>query len=290
MRHIILIFTLLASLTLFAHARNLNFAPDISAATWEASGNKEFCEMKQQIPEYGEVTLIRRSGKTIRFEVNSWEEVLEPTAATVAILPPAWRHQDQGRVVSQPTLKTGIHILSLPTTPTLQILSALNSGMSISLRYTPQKGQQQPIEVTAFPIHFQEAYSKYLTCTRDLYPVGYIDIEHLTLHFNSDSYDLSKESKAEMDKVFLYKKVGGTFSKIFFTGHADGRGSVAYNRRLATFRAEAARKYMLVVGHLDPDMLIVNPSVIASKEQMHALGKDKAALVKFRRVDIEVQK
>ena len=59
--------------------------------------------------------------------------------------------------------------------------------------------------------------------------------------FGFDKFELTKEGKAELDKVAAKIASGST---VTVTGHADQIGSAAYNQRLSERRAESVAKYL----------------------------------------------
>ncbi len=71
------------------------------------------------------------------------------------------------------------------------------------------------------------------------------------IYFDLDKSDVKPSEKAELRRIFeLLKKYPNLGLEI--KGHADSRGSKAYNQKLSERRYKAARDYVIEVGGIDP--------------------------------------
>ncbi len=68
-----------------------------------------------------------------------------------------------------------------------------------------------------------------------------------TLLFDFSKYDLTVESKGELDKVVNYLKSNYT-TAIEIAGHTDSKGSTAFNILLSKYRANSVKHYLMANG------------------------------------------
>ncbi len=112
--------------------------------------------------------------------------------------------------------------------------------------------------------------------------------------FDYDKATLKPEGKTKLDKLVEELK-GAKFDIITVIGHADRFGSEAYNMKLSTRRAEAAKAYLVSVKEIEASKVTAigkgEPSPMTKPGECEGNTRTKkmiACLQPDRRVDIEV--
>jgi len=90
-----------------------------------------------------------------------------------------------------------------------------------------------------------------LACANSCSPTERIE----NIFFDYDQYTLRPKSVEELNDVSLYLK-GNPEHKVRVSGHTDHRGTDAYNVRLASHRANAAKFYLVRTGIEDYRILV----------------------------------
>jgi OOP family OmpA-OmpF porin len=75
------------------------------------------------------------------------------------------------------------------------------------------------------------------------------------INFETDKSDLTKKSKTKLNEVAALFKQASQQIKIEIKGHADNRGTKAYNYTLSLNRANAVMKYLINMG-ISPAQLV----------------------------------
>lgn len=95
------------------------------------------------------------------------------------------------------------------------------------------------------------------------------------VHFTTDKYDLSKETKRILDSVSGSVKDYKSYS-IEVVGHTDGDGSDSYNQKLSQKRSAVVKKYLSAKGCTNMnDKFKGETTPIASNETAEGKGKNR---------------
>jgi outer membrane protein OmpA-like peptidoglycan-associated protein len=105
-----------------------------------------------------------------------------------------------------------------------------------------------------------------------------------TVMFRHDEATLLPEARARLDHVADALKRMGPDQKFVIEGHADARGTDAYNLRLSKNRANAVRSYLLQRG-VAPDRVV---TVARGEEQPIAPNETAEGRANNRRVEIVI--
>ena len=104
------------------------------------------------------------------------------------------------------------------------------------------------------------------------------------VYFAFDSYDLSSEARATLDRQAGWLKQYGSKYKVTIEGHCDERGTAEYNLALGERRAVAARTYLVSLG-IAADRI---KTISYGKEFPFDPGHDESAWAKNRRAHFVV--
>ncbi len=68
------------------------------------------------------------------------------------------------------------------------------------------------------------------------------------VHFEFNKYDLSPQTKEELDRIYSCLKLAPAHLKVVVEGHCDDRGTQEYNLALGEKRAHAVQAYLKTLG------------------------------------------
>ena len=107
--------------------------------------------------------------------------------------------------------------------------------------------------------------------------------EVVVVYFNTDSSRLSPKAKAKLDRV-AQEMLRRDYVVAVVGGHADSRGSIAYNELLAKRRANSVKSYLMARG--------VRASALTAKSfgELEPIGDNATAVGRAlnRRVEVKV--
>ena len=234
--------------------RQYTFATAPSQVKWENTGNHHVCRLSQLIRDYGRAVFITRAGRTTLFELESWQGLSRGAVGKVIAVPPSWRHDLTTKPLASTKLYAGNHILFLNKAETKNALSALSSGRYLRLMYEIEVLGRERITVDVGSVGWQAAFEQYNHCLDRLLPYDFDAISSMNIYFDSNSEDLSLESRRKLNKIIRYVEAGADITMILLKGYTDTQGSYDHNRRLAGRRAHAVKDYL--ANHNIPVKLI----------------------------------
>ena len=102
-------------------------------------------------------------------------------------------------------------------------------------------------------------------------------LDEYLIYFDYNKYDLKEDSEKVINSYINYMKKNGS-SNIIIEGHADERGSRAYNLALGEKRADAVKEIFLLNNISDTRIETVSygeekPVVDAYSEESHSLNR-----------------
>jgi outer membrane protein OmpA-like peptidoglycan-associated protein len=77
----------------------------------------------------------------------------------------------------------------------------------------------------------------------------------LPVQFNFDSADILPAARPQLDALAEGIRRLGEDKRVVIEGHTDAAGSEAYNEQLSLRRAQAVKRYLVAVHHIDPARL-----------------------------------
>jgi OmpA-OmpF porin, OOP family len=119
---------------------------------------------------------------------------------------------------------------------------------------------------------------------RDQAPTVQVQTLAKRVHFALDSAHISARSAQVLEQIAFVLRTSPSLV-LRLTGHADQRGSLAYNQRLSLLRAQAVRSYLVRSGAIHTQLHLK----ALGKTAPRALGQKALAYARNRRVEFEVQ-
>lgn len=151
---------------------------------------------------------------------------------------------------------------------------------------TPPAQQQQPPQrveppVTPTPAPTQPQPQPQPPVQPQPQPERFVDL--VAIHFDFDSAELRPDARAELDRAVGILRANGS-ARVQLEGHADERGSSAYNQRLGQRRAAAVRAYLTENGITEARLSTVSRGESRPVDP----AKDESAYARNRRVELVV--
>ncbi len=104
------------------------------------------------------------------------------------------------------------------------------------------------------------------------------------LHFETDKYEITGRDNLEAIQAIARHLCDNKDLHIFVEGHADERGTAAYNLALGSRRANSIRSYLIQNG-VSPDQLF---TISFGKERPIVFGHDEGSWRKNRRAEFKL--
>lgn len=243
------VFILSVAILIFADAAaavDINYTIAPGEEKWQATGDRLYCNLSLQIPNYGIATFEQHAAKPAHFILSKWQELEKPYPLTVYAEPPEWKAAGKETIIAHSTIKPGKKTLFLPQQPAFDMLSYLSQGFLTRLQYQTSRGGQ--VKVYLSPINIQKNYGRFQQCLGNLLTFNYASVKENVFLFGSDNYDLNSVIKEQLDKVSEYSKADARIKKIFIAGYTDDTGRKSYNNAVSEARANAVKKYLLSKG------------------------------------------
>ncbi|KTD38501.1 sodium-type flagellar protein [Legionella nautarum] len=235
-----------ATVDSFAAPLTLYYASPIGEENWHMTGSRLRCGLALTVPNYGVAYFEQYAAKPAHFILSNWQQVDRQRPAVVFAKPPVWKPGGQVFLVTKTSVNPGEYAVYLPRNETIKLLNYLAEGYQTSFQYLSEQGF--PISVSLSPIRFQEVYSRYQRCLGNLLPFDYTDVKISVLLFDTDSFELSDDSKEQLKKVAQYCKADRLVKKVKIAGYTDNTGRKGYNNAISEARAKSVREFLLSLG------------------------------------------
>lgn len=239
------IFSFLASV-LATPALALTFQTPLEHVEWTVEGDRFECRLAQPVKGFGQGEFVRRAGEDPIFKLQAQEAWLSRGSATLMAAAAPWR-------VNQTDIHLGI-VLVTQTGNSMQasqqqagrLLSALLEGRGPLIRH--RTGQGDALEVRILPVHFSDAYQRYLTCTAGLLPYNFEQLKQTRIAFKDTNMVLSESAQGRLQAIVDYLKEDPTVNQIELDGHSDSWGNRLNNREISRRRALTVKEFFVAQG------------------------------------------
>jgi len=239
--------SLLAAVSLPAYAQQ-HYEAAIEEVKWTISASAVQCELKQQIPRFGEAVFMHSAGGELSFVVNVDQPPVNDSEALLYSNPPYWKPEVVPRELSRSPLMKGNTPVYFARKVALRMLYELDQGMQPSLHFRDWADETEDVTVAVSTVHFRDFWPEFIDCQTKLLPFGYDDVKNLSMLFDSGSARLRKSSKEMLDRIALYISKDQSVSSVKITGFTDSIGFRYLNQLLSNRRARVVSKYLISKG------------------------------------------
>ncbi len=276
---------LLGSFMLVMAACTLRATPqyhgeDLAETGWTVINTPQRCELVQVIPRYGRAVFWQIRQDDLHFALYVKQPPVADARASVRAVPPSWKHHSQPRELGELPIAKGANPIRTGRELALRLYYELEKGMAPQFLYQDWADGTDQVTVTLSPAHFLNVLAEFLECSRklkgqppvtgrksslrpsglDTAPSGAAEThtaaggptdndtadQHM-VHFATDSAELTATAQQTLTNLAA-NGLSAPGHRTIIAGHADLRGTDAYNDKLSARRARAVRDYLISVG------------------------------------------
>ncbi|WP_200175241.1 OmpA family protein [Ectothiorhodospira shaposhnikovii] len=224
-----------------------DYGPRMEQAQWVVSQEPDLCELVQPIPRYGIARFHASPGRALRFYLDPRIPLNAPDVARLSLQAPDWRHdlppQDLGAVPAM----AGDTLLRLGREEALTLYYGLETGHEVLVQHPDPGPGARDIRVTLSPLRFREVLADFRACQGEIRPLDFEILDDWRIHFDFDEARIRPDQHAELRRALAVLR-DNPASRVILGGHADERGTEAYNDALSLRRARAVQAHLRAQG------------------------------------------
>ncbi|KAA1171174.1 OmpA family protein [Marinobacter salinexigens] len=231
------------------------YGAGIENSQWYLTESVFECSLVHEVPGYGKAVFRHRAGESLTFFLESASPLMKPGRGMLIVEAPAWRPGVAPTPVGTVDVSDSNRPVSLNARQSRQLVQGLLEGMRPTVtRESWYNGQ--PVRVQVSNVNFGGQFRQYQTCSGNLLPVNYDQIQRSRIPFTSGGASLSSSDRQLLDNIVRYVQADTTVERIFVDGHTDRSGSRIDNRALSEKRANVVADYLKAQG-ISEDLIIV---------------------------------
>ncbi|MES9940996.1 MAG: OmpA family protein [Candidatus Thiodiazotropha sp. 6PLUC2] len=215
---------------------------------WIFAGSDISCELRHQIPQFGQAIFRRIAGDDLNFRINSFQPIPERLEGVLREVSPSWEHQPPDELQQHMKINSGMQPVRLGRKPAGWLLTSLSKGQVGSFDFLDWDDSRREVNVRLSPVQFQKPYRQFKQCLSQLSSEGFESFQHSTVFFPLDIHKLDKQAKQRLDRLIKYIQADERLAGIMISGHADDQGTRRYNKRLSARRAKSVSSYLISKG------------------------------------------
>ena len=256
----------------------------VHESAWQFSGSSALCELRHEIPQFGQARFFRLAGEELGFDITSYQPVPERVEAVLREASPDWSHSPADPLEQIVVVESGLKPIRMDRRPAGWLLSALAKGQIGSFDLLDWNDSRKQLQIRLSPVNFQRPYRAFKQCLTQLSDKGFDAIRHAEIHFALDVYRLDEPAQARLKGLADYIQADSSISAVQIAGHADDQGENPYNLRLSARRAKSVQDELVRLGV--ESRLIKSRHYGESRPKIR--GRSETARAANRRVEIEL--
>jgi outer membrane protein OmpA-like peptidoglycan-associated protein len=233
----------------------LQFINSMENSSWTPRSSSYSCILDHPITDFGHARFQHNAGEPVEFYLDSNRSIFRKGTAILASRAPNWRHQDGSIVLGEVETLPKHRVITVTETLATRMLSALEHGMIPTFDGNPWFSKAESVRVGLSSVGFQEAYSQYQACEKDLLMVNFDQVEKTRVLFKTGLSEISAGSVRRLLDVVTYCKTDERVTQIYVDGHTDSVGLKKDNVTISRSRAQAVTDHLVGLG-LSPDMIV----------------------------------
>lgn len=233
---------------------NLAYYADFDTSQWNVNASVFACTMSQSIPHFGEAVFTRQAGEPLLFHLEATDSDMAAGRALLTSSPPVWRQGLLEQDIGYVDVVRSNRPVSLDETQTRVVLAEIFKGMMPTLTRRAWYNELDSVQVAVSPVNFQAAYRSYQSCTQNLLPVNFSQIERSTVFWGAGQMELGAQNRAMLDDIILYVQADSSIYSIQINGFTDTAGASRDNLESSRLRAFAVHEYFVNRG-VEEDIL-----------------------------------
>ncbi len=252
---------------------------DLAETGWGLINTPQRCELVHVIPRYGRAVFWQIRQDDLHFALYVRQPPVADARARVRAVPPSWKHDSQTRELGDLPIAKGVNPIRTGRQLALRLYYELEKGMAPQFQYRDWADGTDQVTVTLSPVHFLSVHAEFLECARKLPgPAPAIaenaasrsasktaasdagsaltvaresadqrSVDRHLVHFATDSAELTATAQHTLTNLAA-NGLSAPGHLTIINGHADRRGTDAYNDQLSARRAQAVRDYLIRAG------------------------------------------
>ncbi|MCJ8313198.1 MAG: OmpA family protein [Saccharospirillaceae bacterium] len=229
-------------------AQTREFNVPIQDATWQTQSTLFECFFRQPIAQLGFATFYHEAGEDIIFFIESENNPLELTKASLTIEAPYWRPSAQSLFLTQADVQYDENkYVKIQAEFSRRMMVELIQGMAPTVT-GKAKYQQEQVRIQVSPANFNKYYPDYQACQAMLLPVNFGQVQRNVLLFDPGKEKLNDKIQKQLDNIILYLLSDPKVNSINIEGHTDADGTRYFNRRLSEKRTNYVYDYLIKKG------------------------------------------
>lgn len=241
-----LYFVLLLLVPVSAPRALMIYVASIEESRWQVQSSPVRCELRHEIPRYGEGRFVYSAGGELAFEISVFDPPVRDGVASMSSLPPFWKPGTQ-KELGQLSLSRGKLPFYIGRDLAQRMLYELDAGMLPTLQYKDWADQTDDVMVSLSSANFHEKLPGFQRCISQLLGYGAADLKDVIVEFADNQYALTDEATAQLDGLAQYVAHDRTI-RLDLRGHTDNVGTRDYNKMLSERRVKAVENYLLSKG------------------------------------------
>ncbi len=227
-----------------------DYGASADTASWNTQqSNQLACQLTHTIPNFGEAYFTTRASKSkpLQFTLDMLVQPDGYDLAGVYAVPPVWKPGQSARTLTNMKLLKQFDS-ELDSASSWLLLSELEKGNFPTFHYQDWQNKADQIKVFLSSVRFRENYVKFLQCRDQMLPFSFDDIAYTVMTYQSNSSELTRESKKRLDKIGLYLKNDPEVESVYIASYTDSYGGRYKNQSLSEQRAKQVKAYMIEQG------------------------------------------
>ncbi len=227
------------------------YQADIDQSNWQFDGNPVRCELKHNIPRYGEAVFFAKASRTpnMAFVLDSMRNRLETNKLIeVRAIAPSWRPGKRAAQLDAVGAIPGEKTLNIINESAWKLLIALEQGMNPAFYYRDFKDDRDRVAIALSAVNFQSVYDDFLGCVESLLRYDFWEIQHTMVHFGFNKSNLTTEDRRKLDVLATFLKHDADIQVVLIEGHTDSIAFRRYNKALGQRRANSVKQYLVEQG------------------------------------------
>lgn len=221
-----------------------------SNAKWNTPESSRLsCQLEHDIPRFGKAKFLSTASKDkpLHFTLDMLIKPEGYDVADVLSVPPVWKAGNPARSLFDANLLKQFDT-ELDSKASWLLLTELEKGNVPTFYYQDWHNNQDKIKVELSSVNFRNQYLSFLECRDALLPFSFDDIAYTVMRYESNSSELTRDSKKRLEKIGLYLENDPTIDSVVITAYTDSYGGRYINQQLSEKRAEAIKTYMTEKG------------------------------------------
>ena len=243
-------FGLITAATFNSQAALRSYGAVESNSNWMTpEASRLSCELEHTIPRFGKAKFLVNASKdkSLHFTLDMLIKPEGYDVADVISVPPTWKPGNMARPLFDADLLKQFDT-ELDSKSTWLLLTELEKGNVPTFYYQDWHNQQDKIKVELSAVNFRNNYLSFLECRDGLLPFSFDDIAYTVMRYESNSSDLTRDSKKRLEKIGLYLENDPNIDSVVINAYTDSYGGRYINQKLSERRAEAIKAYMTEKG------------------------------------------